>query len=223
MKGRKYEQKKTKTDILHSCFTDCAAATMLSFEKAEADVLLRPPRNVKKDRLVNWQLVLQSYGVMGIIQTFASFAMSFWYLERNGIRFSQLWFAFGKVPVGVDEDYYLNKVNEASSIYFVNLVVMQWFNLMTTRTRRLSIVQHPPLFNKHTQNWYLFPAIIFALAMAIMWLYIPSLQPVLGTTPVPVEHWFLPFSFGIFIILLDEARKFCVRKWPKGIIARAAW
>jgi sodium/potassium-transporting ATPase subunit alpha len=196
---------------------------MLSYEKAEADVLHRPPRNVKKDRLVNWQLVLQSYGIIGVIQTLASFAMSFWYLERNGIHFSQLWFAFGKVPDGVDEDYYVNKINEASSIYFVNLVVMQWFNLMTTRTRRLSIVQHPPLFNKRTQNWYLFPAIIFALAMAILWLYIPDLQPVLGTTGVPVEHWFLPFAFGIFIILLDEARKYCVRTWPQGIIARAAW
>lgn len=196
---------------------------MLSYEKPEADVLLIPPRNVKKDRLVNWQLVLQSYGMMGVFQTFTSFTMSFWYLQRNGIPFSQLWFAFGAIPEGVDEAYYLNKVNEASSIYFVNLVVMQWFNLMTTRTRRLSIVQHPPLFNKETQNWYLFPAILFALAMAIMWLYIPALQPVLGTTPVPVEHWFLPFSFGIFIVIMDEARKYAVRTWPKGIIARVAW
>lgn len=196
---------------------------MLSYEKPEADVLFRPPRNVKRDRLVNWQLVLQSYGFMGIFQTLTSFTMSFWYLQRNGIPFSQLWFAFGAIPDGVDEDYYIRKVNEASSIYFVNLVVMQWFNLMTTRTRRLSIVQHPPLFNKKTQNWYLFPAILFALGMAIMWLYIPSLQPVLGTTPVPVEHWFLPFSFGIFIVLMDEARKFAVRKWPNGLVARVAW
>lgn len=196
---------------------------MLAFEKPEADVLVRPPRNLKRDRLVNWQLLVQSYGLMGIFQTFTSFAMSFWYLQRNGIHFSDLWFAFGKIPAGVDEDYYTLKVNEASSIYFVNLVVMQWFNLMTTRTRRLSIVQHPPLFNKETQNWYLFPAIIFSLAMAIMWLYIPSLHDVLGTTPVPVEHWFLPFSFGIFIVFMDEARKYATRRWPTGILARAAW
>lgn len=196
---------------------------MLSYEKPEADVLNRPPRNVKKERLVNWQLILQSYGFIGIIQTVCSFAMSFWYLERQGISFSDLWFGFGKIPKGVDPDYYTEKLNEASSIYFVNLVVMQWFNLMTTRTRRLSIFQHPPVFNKETQNWYLFPAILFALGMAILWLYIPQLQPVLGTTRVPVEHWFLPFAFGIFIILVDEARKFCVRKWPGGVFARAAW
>ena len=208
---------------MSSCFTDCAAATMLSYEKAEADVLTRRPRNTKKDRLVNWQLILHSYGLIGVIQTFTSFAMSYWYLERQGILFRDLWFGFGKVPQGIDEEFYQRKINEASSIYFVNLVVMQWFNLMTTRTRRLSMFQHPPLFNKETQNWYLFPAIIFALAMAFLWLYIPQLYPIVGTTSVPVEYWFFPFSFGIFIILLDEARKYCVRRWPSGVAARAAW
>ncbi|KAF4124728.1 sodium/potassium-transporting ATPase subunit alpha [Geosmithia morbida] len=206
-----------------SCFTDCIAATMLSYEKPEADVLLRPPRNVEKDRLVNWQLILHSYGLIGIIQTLASFAMSYWYLQRKGIPFKELWFGFGEIPPGIDEEYYTRKLSEASSIYFVNLVVMQWFNLMTTRTRRLSIFQHPPLFNRRTQNWYLFPAILFALAMAIMWLYIPQLYPILGTTPVPVEHWFLPFAFGIFLIVLDEARKFLVAKFPGSWLAKAAW
>lgn len=74
-------------------------------------------------------------------------------MYRGGIPFSDLQFGFGKVPNGIDEEYYTAKLNEASSIYFVNLVVMQWFNLMTTRTRRLSIVQHPPPFNRETQNW----------------------------------------------------------------------
>ncbi|KAK5995373.1 Sodium/potassium-transporting ATPase subunit alpha-A [Cladobotryum mycophilum] len=209
--------------IIICCFTDCAAATMLSFEKPEADVLLRRPRNVKKDRLVNWQLIFHAYGIIGITETVASFAMAYWYLERQGIPFKDLWFGFGRVPNGIDPDYYTEKLNEASSIYFVNLVVMQWFNLLATRTRRLSIFQHPPILNKETENWYLFPAILFSLAMAILWLYIPQLHPILGTSRVPVEYWFLPFAFGLFIVLLDEARRFTARKWPQGIIAKAAW
>ncbi|KIE01664.1 ATPase, P-type, transmembrane domain protein, partial [Metarhizium majus ARSEF 297] len=152
--------------IIICCFTDCAAATILSFEKPEADVLLRRPRNVKKDRLVNWQLIFHAYAIIGVTETLASFAMAFWYLQRQGIPFKDLWFSFGVLPASINPDYYAEKLNEASSIYFVNLVVMQWFNLMATRTRRLSIFQHPPLFNKKTQNLYLFPAIVFALAMA---------------------------------------------------------
>lgn len=97
---------------------------MLSYEKPEADVLLRKPRNAKKDRLVNWQLVLHAYGVLGMIQTTVSFAMAYWYLEKNGIPFRVLWFSFGVLPDWIDPDYYAEKLNTASSIYFVNLVVM---------------------------------------------------------------------------------------------------
>ncbi|KAK0634214.1 hypothetical protein B0T14DRAFT_508558 [Immersiella caudata] len=209
--------------IIICCFTDCLAATALAYETPEADVLLRPPRKVGVDRLVDWKLIVQSYGFVGIAETTTSFAMSYWYLERNGIPFTTLWFSFGNLPDTIDKDYYAQKLNEASSIYFVTLVVMQWFNLLAVRTRRLSIFQHPPLFNKATQNYYLFPAMLFALVMAFFWLYIPPLQPMLGTTPVPVEHWFLPMAFGLVLLWLDEARKFFVRGWPKGPIGRLAW
>lgn len=208
---------------LHSCFTDCLAATSLAYEKPEADVLMRPPRVIGVDHLVDWKLIVQSYGFIGIIQTFSSYAMSFWYLQRNGIPFNSLWFGFGAEPAGISSDEYAAKLNTASSIYFVNLVVMQWFNLMSVRTRRLSIFQHPPVLNRKTQNYWLFPAILFALVMAIFWLYIPKLQQVLDTTTVPVEYWFLPMAYGLGILLLDEGRKFCVRKWPTGVMGRWAW
>ena len=196
---------------------------MLAYEKPEADVLLRRPRNVKKDRLVDWRLILQAYGFIGMIESVASFAMSYWYLQRQGIHFGDLWFSFGKIPAGITEDYYEKHVDIASSIYFVNLVVMQWFNLFTIRTRRLSIFQHPPVFNKRTQNLALFPAILFALVMAIAFLYPAAIQKYLGTAPIPVEYWFLPFGFGIGLFFLDEARKFIVRKWPESVFGKAAW
>ncbi len=50
--------------------------------------------------------------------------MAYWYLERQGIHFGDLWFKFGELPAGIDQDYYNNRLNEASSIYFINLVVM---------------------------------------------------------------------------------------------------
>ncbi|KAF7889465.1 uncharacterized protein EAF01_010958 [Botrytis porri] len=209
--------------IIICCFTDCAAATVLAYETPEADVLLRKPRNTKTDRLVDWQLILQAYGFIGVIETASSFAMSYWYLQRSGIPFTDLWFKYGKLPEGIDQNYANARLAEASSIYFVNLVVMQWFNLMALRTRRLSIFQHPPAFNKETQNLYIFPAILFALVMAIFWLYIPQLQSVLGTSQVPVEHFFLPAAFGVGILILDEGRKWGVRRWPESWIGKLAW
>ena len=110
--------------IIICCFTDCAAATVLAYEKPEADVLLRPPRNPRKDRLVDWRLILQAYGFLGLLETFASFSMSYWHLQRRGIPFSALWFGYGSLPDGISQEYLIQTQNEASSIYFVTLVVM---------------------------------------------------------------------------------------------------
>ncbi|KAJ6102301.1 hypothetical protein N7486_004728 [Penicillium sp. IBT 16267x] len=209
--------------IIICCFTDCAAAVALAYEAPEADVLFRPPRRPTKTRLVNWKLMVHSYAFIGMIETSLSFTMAFWYLQKNGIHFSDLWFKFGELPPGVDSEYYTAKVNEASSIYFINLVVMQWFNLMAVRTRHLSIFQHPPAFNKQTQNLYLFPAILFALGISVIWIYVPSLQSVLNTSAVPAEHYFLPAALGLGLLCLDEGRKAAVRRWPNGVLARLAW
>lgn len=68
--------------------------------------------------------MLQSYGFIGVIETLSSFAMSYWYLQRSGISFGDLWFKYGAAVPGKDADYVSQKLNEASSVYFVNLVVM---------------------------------------------------------------------------------------------------
>ena len=110
--------------IIICCLTDCAAATAIAYEKPEADVLLRQPRNAKKDRLVDWRLILQAYGFVGMIESISSFAMAYWYCQRVGLSFSDLWFGFGSPPAGMTQDQMLEIINTASSIYFVNLVVM---------------------------------------------------------------------------------------------------
>ena len=186
-------------------------------------MLLRPIRNLKTDRLVNFPLILQAYFFIGILETVASFAMSYWYLQTQGIPFSSLWFSPGALPEGIDSDTYTSQLNTASSIYFVNLVIMQFFSLMAIRTRRLSVFQAPPAYNKGTQNLLLFPAMAFALCIIFVWLYIPGLQDTLGMSEVPVQFFFLPVAFGVGILRLDEARKTSVQRWPNGWVARLAW
>jgi sodium/potassium-transporting ATPase subunit alpha len=137
--------------IIICCLTDCAAAVTLAYEKPEADLMLRPPRNPKKDRLVNTRLIFHAYFFVGLLQCFVSFTMAFWYMERKGVPFTAMWFKFGVYDEKYDADYINETANTASSIYFVNLVVMQIFNLLATRTRHLSIFQQPPVFNKATQ------------------------------------------------------------------------
>ncbi|KAF2132016.1 calcium ATPase [Dothidotthia symphoricarpi CBS 119687] len=209
--------------IIICCFTDCAAAITLAYEKPEADLMLRPPRNPRKDRLVDARLIFHAYFVIGLIQCFCSFTMAFWYMSRKGVPFTAMWLKFGKYDAQYDPAYITEIANTASSIYFVTLVVMQLFNLLATRTRRLSIFQQPPLFNKETQNWLVFPAMVFSIVIVFIFCYIPSLQHTIDTRQIPVEHWFLPAAFGFGLLMFDEARKYAVRTWPGSFVARMAW
>ena len=45
----------------------------MAYERPEADIMKRPPRNSKTDRLVNPHLVQFLYGQIGMIQALAGF------------------------------------------------------------------------------------------------------------------------------------------------------
>ncbi|KZS91530.1 sodium-potassium ATPase [Sistotremastrum niveocremeum HHB9708] len=193
--------------------TDVLPALSLCLEKPEQGLLLRKPRNVHTDRLANWRLLLHAYGFLGVLESLCAMTMSFWYLQRQGIPFSELVLGFGNWPSLTAED-----LNRAQSVYFFTLVVMQWGNLLSTRCRRLSIFQHKP-----SGNWYIFPAMACALGIAAFFSYIPFFQTTFLTRGVPVEFYFIPVTFGIALLVLDELRKLCVRTYPRSFIAWLAW
>lgn len=193
--------------------TDVLPALSMCLEKPETGLLQRKPRNVKKDRLVNWKLLLQAYGFLGVLETLCAMSMSFWYLKRHGVPFSTLFLGFGNWPGLTDELLFT-----AQSVYFFTLVIMQWGNLFATRGRRLSIFQHTP-----ASNWYVFPAAGMALVLAIFFSYVPWFQKVFQTRPIPVEFFFIPITFGLGLLFLDEMRKYLVRAYPGSFIDRMAW
>lgn len=193
--------------------TDVLPALSMCLEKPETGLLQRKPRNVKKDRLVNWKLLLQAYGFLGVLETLCAMSMSFWYLKRHGVPFSALFLGFGNWPGLTDELLFT-----AQSVYFFTLVIMQWGNLFATRGRRLSIFQHTP-----ASNWYVFPAADMALVLAIFFSYVPWFQKVFQTRPIPVEFFFIPITFGLGLLFLDEMRKYLVRAYPGSFIDRMAW
>ena len=50
--------------------TDMVPAISLAYEKAELDIMQRPPRSTS-DRLVNHRLIFLAYGIVGITQAMA--------------------------------------------------------------------------------------------------------------------------------------------------------
>ena len=112
---------------------------------------------------------------------------SFWYLQRNGVPFSNLILGFGDWPGLTDELLY-----KAQSVNFFTLILMQWGyvacavynshrdgcssfdvvrrNLFATRGRKLSILQHRP-----TSNPWVFAGASAALCIGIFFHYVPWL------------------------------------------------
>lgn len=210
--------------IIICCLTDAVNSMTLAFEKPEADLLSRPPRDTKKDRLADWRLLLHAYVFLGVPECLTSFAMTFWWIQRSGgIPFSVFWLSYGDYPAQYSPERIQHALNVGSSIFFTNLVIMQLFNLLATRTRRLSILQHPPLFAQRSSNPWLFVGMLFSILVIFLFNYIPKLQSVLNAGDVPIAHWFLPIAFGAALLTLDESRKWFVRRHPGSFMARTAW
>ncbi|GAA5822430.1 hypothetical protein JCM11251_006335 [Rhodosporidiobolus azoricus] len=210
--------------ILLCAVTDVLPALALCAEKPEADLLTRPPRNRKKDRLADWKLLFQAYAFLGMIESLTSMVGAFYFgFQRAGIPFSAMWLKYGEYDV--DPEYFAERLDVAQSIYFFNLVLIQWFNLLAVRTRRRSIFQQDPLFNPKTRNLYLIPAMILALVFGIFFSYIPWFQDVFHTRGrgLKVEHFFIPMAYGVCLLGLDEARKWTNRRYPNGALAKIAW
>ncbi|CAG8664856.1 1168_t:CDS:1, partial [Paraglomus occultum] len=142
--------------------TDILPSIAMMYEAPESDLLTRQPRNPRKDRLVNWKLLVQAYLCLGMMETFFSHLMFFFYMHQyGGFTPSDLLLAYDKWSDGY-KGYTVDELNEfnwtGQSVLFVSLVVMQVFgNIFATRTRYLSLIQHSPIA-KQSKNYYLFGA-----------------------------------------------------------------
>ncbi|KAJ7713558.1 hypothetical protein B0H16DRAFT_1899480 [Mycena metata] len=208
--------------IIICVVTDVLPALSLVYEKPEADLLLRKPRDRKKDRLADVRLLGHAYFFLGILETVTSMTAAFYFgFHRNGVPFSALWRKYGTSTV--DPTLLAELTSRAQSLYFFNLVIMQWFNLLSTRTRRLSLFQQNPIGSPATRNVYIFPAMLAALALACFFSYIPWFQTIFLTRGIQAEFFFLPMAYGAVLLFLDETRKWCNRAYPKSLLARMAW
>lgn len=212
--------------IIICVFTDLSVSLSLLAEKEEFDLLSLPPRNHKKDHLINFKIYGQAYLFIGIMETLCAHAMFFFYMWKYaGIPLSGLFFAFEAYSDGYyghTQDELNNFVTTGQCVYFVTLVFLQWGNVLSVRNKRLSIFQADPI-RKQRRNPWLVVGALASLVIAIFVTEEPGLQALFGTASIPIEFWFIPIPLGLGILMMDELRKLCVRAFPKGPIARVAW
>jgi sodium/potassium-transporting ATPase subunit alpha len=102
--------------IIICVVTDVLPAIALCHESPEAGLLTRPPRDTKKDRLVNARFLLHAYGFLGLLESLCACSMAFWWLDRQGFKFGDLVLAYGGLPPQYDAAAYAEAVNRAQSM-----------------------------------------------------------------------------------------------------------
>ncbi|KAJ3019528.1 hypothetical protein HKX48_002005 [Thoreauomyces humboldtii] len=209
--------------IVICLFTDLFPSLALINELPEADLMSRKPRNPRKDRLVDFKLLLHAYGFIGNMETICALGMYLLYMKRyGGLAASDLFLVFdqwGDGYKGKTGDELNELLCTAQCVYFISLVVLQWGNLLGCRGRHNSLVQSNPI----TKNPYLFGAMLCSLVIAIVVLYLPFFNNVFNTRPMPFVHWVIPVALALGILLMDECRKLLVRVYPRSFLARVAW
>lgn len=217
--------------LIISLFTDIAPSLSLMMERPEFDLLGKPPRS-KDDHLVDWKFLMHAYLFLGVMIALGSQIMFFiymaWYtgLSPSNIflSFDQLADIFNQTSYDRFKDAYnmsdpqvvsdlLNQnYYTGQTVTFVTLVLLQIFsNLLSTRTHIKSFFQHPP-WAKKSRNFWVFGAQLVSISIMLFVVFTPVFRNLFYTQPVPVQFFFMPFVFVLFIFTMDELRKLCVRR-----------
>jgi sodium/potassium-transporting ATPase subunit alpha len=221
--------------------TEQGPAISLAYEPAESNVMARPPRDLATDRLVSAALLRHSYLVVGVAEAVAcmlSFFAVFWW---RGVPLSSV---YGSTPpywsgeaAALSPDLSIcaggsssscrvltgaeqrSVYFEAQAAWYATLVACQFFHVWTCKTRRASLFKHGPMRNAVTA-WGCAVAVLVMLGVV----FLPGLQPVFGTAPVPGVAWLPAFGFGAWVFAYTELSKRQARRAPESWWARKmAW
>ena len=176
--------------------TDMIPAMGLGAEAPEAGIMSLPPR-ARNERLLNKKLLTKAFLWYGPIEAFAamsSFFFLYWLYGWNG-----------GAMTGSGKIYAM-----ATAMTFGGIVLVQVGNVFASRTDRLSITKKGFFSNK-----LIITGIIVELVLLSLLLYVPILNQVFNTAPIGLAEWGFLLIWAPLILILDEIRKFILRKRDK--------
>jgi calcium-translocating P-type ATPase len=161
--------------------TSVALAMVIAFEPHELDVMNRPPRAVNRP-------ILTGFGIWRIlfigVALVALTLSAFFWIKSQGAS------------------------DELARTVAVNTLVLgQVFYLMNSRY----LLDSSLSVRAHLGNKYLPLSIAAVVVLQLLFTYVPLLQAVFGTEPVPFQVWPVLLVGGLVFFLVVEAEKFVIR------------
>ena len=174
--------------------TDCFPALALGMERAEPDIMPRPPRSARESIFahgVGFDCVYQ--GVMCAVLTLAAFFIGH-YME------------YGVWTVTNSPD--------GTTMAFLTLSMAEIFHSFNMRAHRAS------LFTLRTPNWALVGAAGASLALTTLCIYVPFLANAFDFTPISAAEYAVAMGLAFLVLPIVEGVK-CVQRAAAKRRARA--
>lgn len=175
--------------------TDTVSALALGAEKPDPSLMTRPPR-LRKERLINWRLLARAYLFLGVIEAIAAMSAYFFVLREGGWHYGEM--------LANNNPLYL----QATTACLTAIIVMQSVNVFICKRYQHSILQ-TSLFN----NPLILYGVLTGIIMILLIDYTPWGNLIFATAPLKKEVWFFILPFAVGLLLLEEARKWTVRKF----------
>jgi len=219
--------------------TDMVPAISLAYENKEANIMMKPPRDMNTDRLVTTKLVVFSYLQIGLFQAMAGFYTYFVVLNDYGFDPSILpWF-----------QKYFRLANLRTSevggpfTHFVDPITGEYTRPVKPCNIPTPGICHIPeealahaqcaffisiiivqwadlvccktrelsLVTQGMRNGWLNFGLLWETALGALICYVPVLNLPFGSRPLHFLHWCPSLPFSACILMYDEARKYLMR------------
>lgn len=174
--------------------TDILPAIGLGNEPPEADIMVRPPRR-REERLVSLKTFLRSYGIVGPTEAALSFMVFFTILIGGGWVYGQ------RLPA--TDPLYM----QAAGAFLATIIFSQIGNVNACRTNRQSALGSITRFNP-----WITAGIVVEVLFIFAIIYVPVFHTFFTTWPLNIGIWPLICIAPVVIFLVEEARKYLVRR-----------
>jgi len=171
----------TAVQILYvNLATDGLPALALAVDPAEKDLMKRKPRNPRTGIFTRPVVTLMVVG--GLWSALVNLSLFVWALNSG------------------------RSLEEAITMTFVSLVLIQFFKAYNFRSDRHSVLNRP--FANKWLNW----AIVWEIVLLVLIIYVPFLHDAFGTYYLPLVDWAIVIPLALTISPVLELAKWMERK-----------
>jgi len=156
---------------------------MLGFERKEKGLMREKPRDIKKDEILSGYMKFLIFSI-SLTAGLATLAF-FWYFKNK-----------------------TGNLELARTVAFAAIATVDLIYVFSFKNLKSSIIKTKRFFD----NKLLILGVIYGFVLIFAAVYLPGLNRILGTKPLPAQHWLIIFGLGLSITLLIEIVKALANK-----------